>query len=62
MMLIMRYDVSPEVLGARDFDFTVDQQNQIRLAHQFGKNLRGYFINEDGRTKIADLNVLWGGE
>lgn len=62
MDYIGEYTVAPEVLENKAFDFTEDQKNQIRIAKRYGKKVHGYFIAHNGGSKIASLNIVWGGE
>ncbi len=59
-MTSVEHVVSPEVLEKREFPFTEYQLNQIRVAKQLGRDLRGTFVNSDGRTFIWELDIVWG--
>lgn len=57
--MVIERVVSPEVLERREFAFSEDDLNQIRVAKKFGKMVRGIFINNDQFTTIGRLDVMW---
>lgn len=57
-MELRSFEVSPDVLEKREFDFSSYQRDQIKIAKAIGKSLNAEVVNIGGRTLLFNLEVI----